>query len=185
MKTSLSRIGISALALAGIALGSLVLAAPASANGGAGVTPVGVVCGAPASTTITVSQTGARASTPVKYVDAISAAVTADKPALTAQRDRNVAAGLTTPAIKSGSTITWKARTDAQGCATIPATGAAASTVTVIAGNKTASVTFAPMPDASLRWTEATTASGATANARTLTQAHVQADRVGYSITLN
>lgn len=184
MKT-ISRLGISAVALAGVLLGSLAFAAPASANGGAGVTPVGVICGAPVNATITVSQTGARASTPIKYVDAIASAVAADKPALTAQRDRNVAAGLTTPAIKSGSTMTWRARTDAQGCATIPATGAAASTVTVVTGSKTASVIFAPTPDASLRWTEATTASGATANPRTLTQAHVQADRVGYSITLN
>lgn len=195
MKTStLTRTLTAAAAGAAILAGSLLIAAPASADssnrGG-----LGTVCtDAAPGTTLRVAMTGATANTPRTYADAIAAQkkLTPDNAAaLTAQRDRNVAAGLTSPATLSGDRIVFAAITNADGCVSVPSTGAAASSVTVALGSTTATATYAPTvafdrATGTFAWSDASTVSSSKieAPARTFTHGEAIGGTVGFDLNV-
>lgn len=191
---SLTRIGTSILAGAAILAGSVALAAPANAGGTSTLGGLGKVCIAGASGgTAKVAQTGARPSTPVTYDDAIAtqkltAFGAANEPAFAAQRDLNASAGYTAPAVRTGDRIVWRVALDGNGCAVIPSTGAANSTVTVAYGNLTQTATFKPtfaMVNGEITWTPHTsTSSSKIAASSTPNHGEVVGGRVGFEVNV-
>lgn len=195
MKNPISRTLTSIAAGVAILAGSLLAAAPASASGG-DLGAVGTVCvtGAGAGVQVKIAETLPTAvptSTARTYDAAITAQTRFDSAgaaALTAQRDRNAAAGLSTTAVVEGSKITWRAVTGADGCAVVPAKGSATSVVSVAVGTKSGSVSYAPTvafaPSVGIVWTEHATASSSkiVAVERDLTHRLAQAGRVGFAV---
>lgn len=183
------------LAGAAALVGSALIVAPAAHADSSNRGGLGTVCtDAAPGTSLKVAMTGATANSPRTYADAITAQqrFTPDNAAaLTAQRDRNVRAGLTSPATLSGDRIVFTAVTDADGCVAVPSTGAAASSVTVALGSTTATATYAPTvafdrATGTFTWTDASTVSSSKveAPAREFTHGQAIGGTVGFDISV-
>lgn len=185
---------IGTAAIGAVLLGSLALAAPASAQA-PDLTGVGVVVveGAGEGIIVRVTQTGATAQNALTVdaaADRQSRLDSASADALAAQAERNADFGVSTaPRIVDG-VATWTLVTDETGTVTVPATGAASTTVTARAAGTSGTVEYAPTAawDAStstITWTDHIETSGdASADERTIEHRLAQAGRIGYDLTL-